>query len=293
MRCGKENAPKLLLDAHSDVVGMMVTHILDDGFLKVAQVGGLDTRILQAAQVDIYSDIGVITGVVCSTPPHLSDGDTSLPKVTELFIDTCYSKEGLEKILRPGAYVGFHGGLLPLQNGTVAGQGLDDKACAASLLLTAEKLRDTTLECDIIFLFSAQEEIGAAGAMTGAYGEAPDWAIILDVNFALMPDCEEHRCIRFGKGGGFSISASTSMAFTRDMIDYAKGSGIPYQCVVEATSTGTNAGVIATSRNGIPCAVLSIPLKNMHTPVEVAALSDIEDTASLLAGYIKHRWGVK
>ena len=131
-RCGKENAPKIMLDAHMDEIGMIVTEILDGGFLRVTNIGGIDTGILQASDVIIYGKEERLFGVIASTPPHLATGDNkTLPQMDELLIDTCLTKEELESKIRIGTPVGFAPKYTEMLGNKIMGKSFDDKACAA------------------------------------------------------------------------------------------------------------------------------------------------------------------
>ena len=287
------HVPTILLDAHIDEIGFCVTAIEEGGFLRVAPIGGIDARTVCASEVEIYGKDRTITGIVCSTPPHLADGsEGKLPKIEDILIDTGYSKEELEKLVGIGIPARFKTSLTQLENGRVTGGGLDDKACAAVILQLLDNLRDAELSFDIHALFSTQEETSSAGARTGVFPYDIDLAIVMDVNFAEALDCDPRKCIKMGGGAGFSLSVSTCLTQTRRMMQFAQDRGIKCQAVVEATSTGTNAEHIRISREGIPTVVASIPLRNMHTPSEIVELGDIEATAQLLGEYLVHEYGV-
>lgn len=282
-RCGRENAPKILVDAHFDEIGMLVTEIKEGGFLSVTSVGGLDTRIMQASEVMIYGK-EKIYGVVASTPPHLQKpGDSKkLKKVEELLIDTGYSKEELEEIAPIGTPVGFAPVYTELLGGRLAGKGFDDKSCGACAVRGIADAKREDLAGDVYFLFSSREEIGLVGGRTGAYAIDPDLAIVLDVNFAYTPNTKKEETLTLGEGPSVSFSAVTDYTFTRDIIALAKEKEIKLQTIVEATNTGTNGNVIGLTRHGVPSAVLSLPLKSMHTYNEVISLDDAMELASLV-----------
>lgn len=286
-RSGKENAPNIMLDAHIDEIGMMVREIVDGGFLRVVQLGGIDTRIMAASEVWIYGE-RTIPGVVVSTPPHLAKpGDSAkLPAVADLLIDTGLSKDELSKIVRIGTPVGFKTDIMPMLGEQIAGRGFDDKACVSIILRAMDLLREKQLNWDVTAVFSTREEVGETGAMTASYALAPDAAIVLDVNFAIQPDVPKRRAGKIGDGPMISISAVTDRSLTDAIIDFAAESGHKLQQTVEPMSTGTNANVINTIGAGIPVAVVSLPLKNMHTPSEVISISDAEETAALLSDFI-------
>lgn len=282
-KSGLENAPLMLIDTHYDEIGMLVIDIKEGGFLSVTNVGGLDTRIMQAAEVTIYGE-KTIFGVVSSTPPHLQDPKETkkLKKVSELLIDTGYSKTELEKIVSVGTPVGFYPRITELDTGYLVGKGFDNKACVAAAVCAMSELDADKLKYNVCLLLSAKEEIGLKGGRVGAYNADPDYAVVLDVNLASAPDTKKHKTVKPGAGPSVSLSAVTDRKLTRHIINTAVKKEIPHQTVVETTSTGTNADIIALSRRGIPTAVVSIPLKGMHTYTEAVCIKDMEQTAAIL-----------
>ncbi len=286
-RCGRADASMIMLDAHYDEVGMIVRGITDEGFLRVIAVGGLDTRILLAGEVIIYAD-RELYGVVSVKAVHLQQGDegSKLPEVTELLIDTGMSREQLINAgVKLGTAVGYKSVPVDLLNDRIAGKGFDDKCCLAAAVKAVEKAGECG--CDIALLCSCKEETGLLGGMTGAYSINPDACIVLDVNLAHVPGTKEHETVKLEGGPSVSLSAVTDRSLTKAVVDYAKEKELKYQTVVEATSTGTNANIIPFINEGIPTAVVSIPLRNMHTYSEVISLTDCEDTAELIGGFIR------
>lgn len=286
-KSGKRGAKKLMLDAHLDEIGMLVTEIKDGGFLKVTRIGGIDTRIMFASEVWIYGSKR-IPGIVVSTPPHLQNpGESSkLPDVTELLIDTGYSREELEEIVELGTPVGFKCECEHLLGSQIVGKGFDDKSCAAIAVCVADRLRDEKLPCDVCFSFTTCEEISSLGAATLAYSLDPDWAIVLDVTHGLAPDAVKTRCGKIGGGAAISYSAVTDRPFTDKLVAYAEKNKLPYQTLVETMNTGTNGNDINIAREGIPTAVVSLPLKNMHTSGEIIDCADVVSISELIAGFI-------
>ena len=188
-KCGRENAPKILLDTHFDEIGMMVTGIKEGGFVTVTNVGGVDTRILQAGEVVIYGKEPVY-GVFTSTPPHFRKPGESdkLSPMDQLYIDTGYTKEALEEIVPLGTPVGFKPVYGELMNGRIYGKAFDDKACGACVVWALSDIPADQLAGDVYFLFSAEEEVGCRGAATAAFGVSPDYALIMDVTHAAVPE---------------------------------------------------------------------------------------------------------
>lgn len=290
-RCKKENAPRLMIDAHFDEIGMIVTGIHDGGFLSVANVGGLDRRILPAAEVLIYGK-ETIYGVIVSTPPHLqAAGDSKkTPKIEQLRIDTGYSKEKLMEIVEIGTPIGFYEKPAMLGETRIASRSLDNKACGAAAYLAAASLKAEEMEADLYVTLSAREEATMAdGASSSAYAIRPDLAIVTDVTFATTPGVKSEESGKFGGGPVISLSAVTDRPFTDAIINICKESDIPYGITVDATDTGTNATMLSLVGDGIGVAVVSVPIGSMHTYNETAELSDIESTAALFAKVLKNK----
>lgn len=289
-RCGKENAPCIMLDAHLDEIGMIVTQIKDGGFLKVLNIGGIDTRILPASIVTVYGKEEPFPAVVVSTPPHLQKpGESSkLPKISDIMLDTGMSKEYLEKYAPIGTPVGFEPTVTVLKNNLLAGKGFDDKACAAVLLHAAASI-DKPEDFDVCVTLTTREEVSGVGAKCAAYNLNPTAVIVTDVNFGRTPDVDKQKSLEVGKGAGVSISAVTHKKLTRSIINYAKETEKQCQTIVEIKSTGTNADGMPYIREGLAAAVMSLPLKNMHTPTEIISTDDAKSMSDLIAGFISDR----
>ncbi|MBQ1847532.1 MAG: M20/M25/M40 family metallo-hydrolase [Clostridia bacterium] len=282
----KPGLPKIMLDAHMDEVGMMVTEVLEGGFLRFTNIGGLDTRILQAADVTIYGK-ETLYGVIVSTPPHLQTGDRSvLPPVTDLMIDTGLTKEKAEELIPVGTPVGYMYKLTELKNNRICGKGFDDKICAVALIEAVEQLINGGYEGELDLVLSTKEEISRA-VVTAAYRLQPDYAIVSDVCCAWVPGSDSRRKTGLGDGPEISLSAITDVRLTKKLIKFAKDNEYKHTVTVEATSTGTNANDIPLVGLGIPTVLVSIPLRNMHTYSEVVSLDDVADAAKLIAGFIK------
>lgn len=290
-RCGKENAPKILIDAHMDEIGMMITDIKDGGFITVANVGGVDTRILQASDVTIYGK-EKIYGVVGSTPPHLrrpDEADTLKP-ITELLIDTGYSKEKLSELVRIGTPVGFAPKYTELANGKLAGKGFDDKSCAACAVEGISRVKKEDLAGDVYLMLSSREETGAVGgAATGTFGINPDYAMVIDVNLGKTPDTPKNETVEMGGGASLLFCPVTDKKLTRMLISEAEEKGIKTQICVTGGHTGTNTPDVNLAREGIPTVDVGLPLKSMHTCTEVLDLADAESVSALTAAFISSK----
>lgn len=288
----KQGSPLVLLDAHIDEIGLIVTSLGENGFLKAAAVGGVDRRLLIAQEVVILSEEPV-EGVVASKPPHLLSADESkkVPKVDDLWIDTGLTTEELEQKVALGDRIRFKAGFHRLMNGRVCSKSLDDRAGVAAVLRALELLKDEPLCCGLAVTFTCQEELGCLGAKTASYSVAPDLALTVDVSFAHTPDAPEHKCGKLGGGTMIGISPTLDKGVSDELTALAKEKKIPYQLEVMGGLTSTNADSITVSRGGVKCGLLSIPLRYMHTPIETIEVEDVESTARLMAEFVKKAGG--
>ena len=288
-RCGKENAPKILIDTHFDEVGMMVTGIHDGGFLSVVNVGGLDMRIMQAAEVTVYGENKEIYGVVVSTPPHLTNPAEAkkLKEIGELYIDTGYSKEELEKYVHLGTPVGFRAIYRELINDKLAGKAFDCKACGACAAYAVGEISREELAGDVYVVFSNFEETGARGAGAGnaAYSIDPDYAMVADVTHAVMPG-DGKKEPKQGEGICVTLSPITNRVLTNMLIKEAKEKEMNIQREIVTRHTGTNTMSVNLIKGGIPTVDIGLPLKNMHTYNEVVSIRDAEGLARLMQIFI-------
>ncbi len=285
-RAGFDDSKKtILLDAHIDEIGFVVTYITDDGFLKVAPVGGIDRRTLLASEVTVFGR-QKIKGVITSTPPHLEDDNKKVPEVSDIYIDCGLSGEQAKSIISLGDKVSMVNEPVRLLGSRVSGKALDDRSGVAVLIKTIELLKDKPLGVNVVLLLSSQEETGEMGAKTGAFDISPDMAIAVDVSFAYTQGEDKEECGELSKGAMIGISPSLSRELSDALISCAKDKGIPYQYEIMNGRTGTNADQITISKGGVKTVTVSIPEKYMHTPVEVIDLEDIDNIARLLAEFI-------
>ncbi len=286
--CGRENAPKILIDAHFDEIGMYVSDIKDGGFLTVLNVGGVDTRILQASDVVIYGK-ETVHGIVASTPPHLSNPDDKgkLKKISDLLIDTGYTKETLEEICPIGTPVGFFPEYTKLENGRMTGKGFDDKAPAAIAASAIMKTPKEDLAGDIYLLFSAHEETDRLGGVVcGAYAVNPDYAMVIDVNLGRTPDTPAADTVALGEGPSVTLSAVTDRKLTKMTMALAEEKEIKLQKSVSSSHTGTNAVSLGLVKGGISVVDIGLPLRSMHTYNEMLDMADAEELEKLVSAFI-------
>lgn len=285
---GNPNAKEhVLLDAHLDQIGLIVTGIDQKGFLRVARCGGTDARVLPGGAVTVYGE-ETLGGVVCCTPPHLREGgDDKVEPVDKMAVDVGLPRAEAEKLVHPGDRIQFDTKPKRLLGTRVSAAGLDDRAGAAAFVRCAQILSQETLDCKVTILLSAQEEVGGSGAKTGAFSVQPTQAVAVDVSFAAQPGIRDENVGKLGGGPMIGIAPILSRGITDKLISLAKEKEMPWTREVMGGSTGTNSDEIATTGRGIPTGMVSIPLRYMHTPAEVVDLRDIENTAQLLAAYLR------
>ena len=206
IKCGRTNAKTLMLDAHIDQIGMIVTYIDERGFLKVGACGGLDMRIMLAQSVTVHGS-KKISGVICTLPPHVSSDHSKVPEVGELAIDIGMTREQAEKVISLGDRVTVNSAFRELSDGIVSAPSIDDRSGVCAILAALELLKERRLKYDLAVCFSSQEETGERGVKGAAYKLAPDEAIAVDVSFGRTPDSAPHETAELGSGVMIGCSA--------------------------------------------------------------------------------------
>lgn len=279
----RDDAPTLLLEAHLDEIGFLVTHIDDNGFLYTAAAGGIDKRAITAQPVIVFGDKPYY-GVFCSTPPHLSGKDGELPEISKCGIDIGLSGEEAKKHIPLGSRVSYAPHFTELNENIVSSKALDDRAGIAAILHCLRKIGTDKYDVNIAVAFCVQEELGCRGVTPAVRRLQPTSAIVTDVSFALTPDANPRQCGKLSNGVMIGISPILSGSDT--LIELAKENNIPFQYEVMGGSTGTDADRVSVSLMGIPTMLLSIPQRYMHTPIETVDVRDIAATGDLMAAFI-------
>jgi endoglucanase len=288
---GKKGAKKVLVDAHVDELGMIVSAI-EEGFLKFSTIGGIDPRMLPGREVLVLADEPLF-GVVSCLPPHVLTAEQMEKPIAvkDLFIDVGFSDEEAKKRISIGTPVVYRDEPRALEHQTLSGKAMDDRAGFAALVLALELLKDKKPEVDLFFVAGAQEEVGMRGAGPIAFAVDPDYAIIVDLTHANTPDSKGQTNCKLGGGPSISIGPNTDRRFTRFIQKTAEVQGIPYQLTVHTRNSGTNAFPVQVSRSGVITAIVEVPSRYLHSPVECVALEDIEHTAKLIAAAIEGMGG--
>ena len=285
---GDTSEHNVMLDAHLDEIGFIVTYIGDEGFVKVSQCGGMDFRTAADSRFRIITDSGEITAVVCCMPPHLSDGgEDKAPAADSIYLDTGLTAEEVKKRVSLGDTAAYDVTPSKLLNNRFTCSSTDNRASCAVLIRVAQMIKENPVNTGVTFAFTSQEETYGKGAMTSAYSVNPDKAICIDVSFAVQQGVSECTGGKLGEGAMICISPVLSKKMSGALTDIAKEHNIPYQLEVTGGLTGTNGDKISVTRSGIPTAVVSVPQRNMHTPAEVISLDDIENTARLVYEYLR------
>lgn len=287
--CGNINAEKtIILDAHIDRIGFIVTDIDKNGFVKVDKCGGIDTRTLLDTKLTAQKH-PELTGIVCCMPPHLSDGkEGKAPDMDKIWVDFGLSYEEIKEKISFGDVLTFKSKPDLLLNNKIISPCLDNRCGVAAVIKSAEILsKCRNLEYKIYILLSSQEETYGTGAKTGSFSLDADEAIVIDVSFASQPDISgQYSSIELSKGPMICISSILSKAMSKALIGIADKNNIPYQLEAIAGRTGTNADHISVNCSGVKTAVVSIPQRYMHTPNEVVSIEDVDNTAKLISEYI-------
>lgn len=282
-----EKRPRILLAAHMDEIGFMVTKIEEGGFLRFSAVGGIDPRTIVGQEVLLYGR-EMLHGVIGAKPPHLTDDDEREKghKLEDLHIDVALPEERVKKLVSVGDLAVIRRDFIQLAGNTVAAKAMDDRAGIAVLLQCLKELERLQHTADVYAVATVQEEVGVRGAATATYGVVPDIGIAVDVTHGEMPGVPDHDTCNLGKGPGVTIGPNIHPKVGQEIIRVAKEYRIPYQLEVYPGPTGTDARAIQVTRGGIPTGLVSIPLRYMHTSVELLDMEDIKHAGRLLASFI-------
>ncbi len=279
---GKGREKKILIEAHLDEIGLMVKSIDQNGFVSFVCVGGVNASVLPSAEVYIHGKERIY-GVIGARPPHLQSEEESKNKykIEDMYIDTGFSKDELEGLIQIGDPVSFACEPAALLGDKLSSKSIDNRAGVLCLINCMKRLKTKNTDCEIVFLAAVQEEVGLRGAKIGAYNINPDWAIIIDVTHAITPYTKDGD-IAFELGSGAAVAVGPGMHpfITGKIMESAKN--IPYSLEVTPGNSGTDAWAIQTTKSGIGCALVSIPLKYMHSQVETVCMSDINAVSDII-----------
>jgi endoglucanase len=283
---GPDPRPAILIATHMDEIGLIVSE-LEEGFIHFQQVGGYDDRVLLAQEILVHGR-RTLPGIIGARPPHvLSMKERGQPVPHDkLRIDVGLSPEELRKVVRVGDLVTMKRELLELSGGLVAGKALDDRVGVAAAVVCLEELGRMHHMWDVYAVATVQEEVGVKGAITSTYDLQPDVGIAVDVTWAKQPGTPDEYTYELGKGPTIGCGPNFHPKLQNALVETAGELEMSYHLEPAARPGGTDAYAIQVSREGIPAALISIPQRNMHTPVETVSIKDVERTGRLLAAFI-------
>lgn len=285
-----KNLPRVMIVGHTDEIGLQIKYIDDKGFLYFAAVGGVDAHLTPGKRVAVHTANGPLPGVIGKKPIHLMDSKDreTVVKLESQYIDIGASdKKEAQKLVRVGDAVTFESSFTRLHGDRVASRGFDDKA---GCFVVAEVLRlvaasNKKLAVDLYGVSSVQEEIGMRGGTTSCYSVNPDVGICVEVDFATdQPDVEKKHNgeVSLGKGPILARGANINPHLFEMLSSTAGKEKIDIQHTAAPRGTGTDANVMQITRGGVATALVKIPLRYMHTPVETVSLADLEAAARLI-----------
>lgn len=285
-KCGLKNAPKVMIEAHMDEIGLMVRDIDEKGFISFVNIGGVDFRILPSMEVIVHAKEDIL-GVVGAMPPHLMSvaDEKKAIKSDDMYIDVGMSGDEVRKIVSVGDAITLKSEAVKLQGGSFSAKSMDDRASVAALIKTLELLERVKLRADVIAVAAVCEEVGGRGAAVCGYSLAPDIAIAIDVTHGITPDNSKN-AFELGSGAVISKGPNIHPALSERLIKTAKNAHIKHSIEIDGGDTGTDAWLLQVAGGGIPTALLSIPLRYMHTSVETLCISDVKAVYELLAHFI-------
>lgn len=287
---GEDPRPSVMLAAHMDAIGLMVTQI-EDGFLRITPIGGVDPRILPGQAVLVHATAegkNDLPGVILMPPARLlpqGEGN-SVVDISHLFVDVGLLPSKVASLVRIGDLVSFGTEAVEMSGETVSGHSLDNRASVAALTLCLQELVARSHKWDLWAAATVQEEINLIGAATSAFQMRPDLAIAIDTTFAKGPGANDWQTFPLGKGPTFGHGPNIHPYIFKQFRDLAERLEIPYATEIMPVSSGTDGMAMQVSAEGIPTFVMSVPIRYMHTPVEMVALKDIQRAGRLLAEFI-------
>jgi putative aminopeptidase FrvX len=289
----KGGSPRIMLAAHADEIAMTVNYISEDGFVYVRKLGGIDAAITKAQRVRIHTRRGPVSGVVGNVAPHLAKGgkDRKLPEIHDLFIDIgAATRKEAAKLIRIGDPITLEDEFALLRNDLAVARAFDNRIGTFAVAEAVRRLRESKrrLHAEVCAVSNIMEEVGLLGARQIAYSLKPDVALVVDVTHATdypTVDKSQHGDVKIGRGPTVTHGGGNHPLVVARLEAVAKEQRIGLQHEAQSSTSGTDTDVIFWTRGGIPSALLSLPNRYMHSPVELVSLKDLEKIPELLAGF--------
>ena len=282
---GAEPRRKIMLAGHMDEIGIIVTKI-DGAFLRVGQMAGMDRRVLVGQFVTVFGK-RELPGYIGNIPPHILPAEKreEYPEFDDLVIDLGLPAEEVAELVSVGDIVCFDAPALELAGDRLAAKALDDRAAVAAITVCLDQLRHRSHVWDVLAVATTREEVGSHGARATAFQYQPDAAIALDVTFADQPGASGNT-FELGKGPTIALGPNFHPKMTKALQKAAERLEMTVHVEPEPRPGGTDAYTLQISREGIPTAQIGLPLRNMHTPVEIIDVKDVERAGRLMAEFI-------
>jgi endoglucanase len=289
----KGGSPRLMLSGHADEIAMAVNYINDEGFIYVRKMGGVDAAITKAQRVVIHTRNGPVKGVVGNVAPHLmkEEKEPKVPKIHDLFIDIgVRSRKEAEKLVRIGDPITLTDEFDLLRNGLAVARAFDNRIGTFAVAETLRLLKESKakLHAEVCAVSNVQEEVGLLGARQIAYSLKPDVALVVDVTHATdYPTVSkpQHGDTKIGQGPAITHGGCNHPEVVARLEAVARACKVPLQHEAKSSTSRTDADAIFLIHGGIPSALVSLPCRYMHSPVEMVNLKDLELIPKLLAGF--------
>jgi putative aminopeptidase FrvX len=291
---GSDGALRLMLEAHADEIGFMVKYITDEGFLHIDRIGGSDAAIARGRRVQILGSEGEVAGIVGNTAIHLRERDKEekVPKLEELFVDIGAKSrsEVVARGIRVGTPMVYSEHVDDLTESRLFGRALDNRLGGFVVAQVLARLAEDRPAATVIGLNAVQEEIGGHGARMASYRLEPDLALVLDVTHATdSPGISKQKFGEVKLGGGPTITHGTvnHPAIIERLMDVAEAEDISLQHEASSRHSGTDTDVVFITKSGIPSALVSIPMRYMHSTVETVDTGDVEAAIRLMTAFAR------
>jgi endoglucanase len=286
---GTDPRPSVMIAAHMDAIGMRVSKIVD-GFLHITNIGGIDLRVLPGAEVIVHATGShkELPAVVVLPPARFlpeSAGD-GFPGIEHFLVDTGLLPREVNRQIHVGDLVSFANEPFELAGGVVSGHTVDNRASVAALTICLEELQNKMHVWDVWAVATVQEEVSFLGAYSSSFALRPQIAIVMDAGFASGPGASGWQAFPMGKGVGLCVGPNMHPFLHKKLKGLADSLEIPWYLDLTPTDSGTDAFAVQITAEGIPTALVELPIRYMHTPVESVALQDVERAGRLLAEFV-------
>ncbi len=279
----------IMIACHSDEIGFIINRIDDSGLVFLSEIGGTDARVLPGQEMLIHGR-EKIRGCIGAKPPHLltADENQKVVPIDDLFVDTGLPAESVRAICQIGDCITFYSPYRRLTADLRTSKALDNRVGVACGMMVMRELVNVRHRAGVYFVATSHEEFSGLGARVHSYRLPVDYSVVIDVTFGDHPELKEHEGFALGSGVVIGRGPTVPEKLARALTEIARTLDIPYQYELSTRSTGTDADEIAFNRSGIPSCIVMIPVRNMHSPVEIVSLRDIERAARLIVGFVRN-----